>query len=311
MSVKIFYGSEPYIIDKKLKREISCSNLDIYYHDEFSDNLVQDLQTVSFFDEKRVVVLTTDELKSDERLLDTIKSVSNSTDFFIVARNIDKRSSIYKYAKRHGLLFEFQKLNEIQLKKFVFQLLSQNGTKITNRAYNLMLERIDYFNNPDVTLYTVEIYVKQLLFLSKVITEKEVSLVVPETSNEKVYQLTKAILYNHKDKAFALAVDFTLRGENIIGMLSMMLRVFRLAFKSTLYNDVSNKMLGALLGVPVFQFQDALSIPENILGYVLDIIQESINGIKSGRCDAETMFLLAIGKIIETLYPSNKVKAKA
>ena len=85
-------------------------------------------------------------------------------------------------------------------------------------------------------------------------------------------------------------------------MLSMLLRTFRLAFKASLYKN--QQELGVLLGVPVYQYKNALDIPVTSLNKIIDIINCAINSIKTGRCDAENIFILTIGNIFSVLYPS-------
>jgi DNA polymerase III delta subunit len=307
MSVKVLFGDEPFIIDKKvtdIKKSIVYPEMNLSCYNEFTEAVRSAVETLPIMDEKRVIILSLNELKNDDGLLKVIKTMPTSTDFIIVAKEIDKRTSLFKYLKGQNMTFEFCKLSEPLLKKFVLDIMSEKSTKITNTAYSQMINRINYFDDPDVSLYTVSTYVRQLMFLSTVITEDEILKVVPSSSNDKVYELSKAILSGKEARAFSLALDFIDRGENIIGMLSMMLRVFRLGFKASLYSEVNKTELGALLGVPVFQFQDALSIPEESLSSILDIIQDAVNGIKNGRCEATNMFLFAIGKIFSLLYPS-------
>lgn len=313
MSVKIIYGNEPYYIDKvilQLKEKIQYPEMNLSTFEDFSDAVISACDTFPVVDNKRLVILTLEQNKGEEGLLSLIKSVPDFTDLVIVTKYVDKRTNLYKYAKNENLLKECGKLTEGQLRVFIHTVLSEQSAKITDSAYSMLSKRMNYFDDPDINLYTVEIYVKQLCFLSKIITEEEITKVVPPTSNEKAYALTNSILAGQYDKSFSLALEFIERGENPIGLLSMMQRIFRLGFKASMYEEVDKSNLGKLLGVPVFQFQDALHIPFDQLNLILNIIQDSINGIKTGRCEAENLFLLTIGKILSMLYPAKLKSAR-
>lgn len=310
MPISVITGNEPYIIDKmvsKVKEQVKFPEMNLTIGEQLNEDMRDIIMSMPMVDEKRIVILSLDEIKgsdSDE-LLKIAKLVPDTTDFVIVSGNIDKRSAFYKFAKKE-MLKECNKLTETQLQRFVFDILKERNGKITSSAYSLLIKHINYLEDPAVSLYTVEIYVRQLMYLSTIITDYEVTKVVPESSSEKIYMLTKAILSENQEKAFAMALDFVDRGENIIGILSMMLRVFRLAYKASLYSDYGKAELGSLLGVPLYQFQDALVVPETALSFILDTIQDAINGIKTGRCDAHNMFLIAIGKVCSIVHPSNE-----
>lgn len=305
--VKILYGEEPYIIDKRIEEEVkkvSCPEMNLHYFDSVCEGIQELIETLPVMDDVRVVILSLDELKSDEKLIEIMRDVPETTDFIIEAKKVDRNSKIYKLAKTNNYLQECNKLTEMQLKKFVFDILTQKGAKITNNAYEKMVERMGYFQDANVSLYTVEIFVKQLSFLSLIITEEDIAKVIPQTSNEKIFELTKALISRNESECFSLALDFIDRGENVIAMLSAMLRYFRLGFKASLFKDYKKSELGALLGAPVYQYEGALSISEDVLNCILDTIQEAINGIKTGKCEADNMFLLAVGKINSILNHS-------
>lgn len=312
--IKILYGEEPYIIDKRIEeavKQISCPEMNLQFFDTVNDELKATVECVPLLDERRVVVLALDELKSDEKLMEILSMVPDTTDFIIETKKVEANTKIYKLAKKSNYLQECVKLTESQLKKFILGILNEKGVKITNSAYAVMVNRMGYLNDPNVSLYTVDIYVRQLSFLATIITEDEIAKVIPQTSNEKIFELTKVLIAGKESECFTLALDFIERGENVIAMLSAMLRFFRLGFKASLFKDYKKSELGALLGAPVYQYEGALSINEQALNNILDTIQQAINGIKTGKCGADNMFLLAIGKINSILHPSKVAGAAA
>lgn len=316
MPASVITGEEPYIIDKmvaKIKEQIRFPEMNLSSFEQLDEEVRGIIKSIPMVDEKRVVILSFDEIKgsdSDE-LLKTVKGIPVTTEFVVVARSIDKRSAFYKFVKKEEKLQECNKLTETQLRRFAFDILEEKGSKITNSAYSLLVKHMNYFEDPEVSLYTVEVFIRQLMYLSTIITDYEVQKVVPESSNEKIYMLTKAMLSGNQEKTFSLALDFIEREENVIGVLSMMLRVFRLAYKASLYDDYNKAELGSLLGVPLYQFQDALSVRKESLNLVLDTIQIGINAIKSGKCDADNMFIIVLGKIFSVLNPFDKKESQA
>lgn len=304
----VLCGNEPYIIDKKIeniKKEVLFPEVNLLSSEELNPNVIEAIKAFPLAEEKRVVILHL-QCKGEE-LISLIKESPATTLLVIVTKEIDKRSAFYKFAEKNGFIKECNKLTPTQLMKFTFEILNKNGCKITNAAYDLFLKRTNYFDDPEVNLYFIEHYLNQLIFTSKIITEKEILLVVPESSNEKVYMLTKSILSGCYEKAFTLVLNYINQEENIIGILSLLLRVFRLAFKAAIYDDKKAE-LGSLLGVPLYQFQDALSIPAENINSIIDIIQGAINGIKAGQCDANEMLIVSIGKVISVIEKQQKNK---
>ena len=298
---KILYGNEPYRIDKavaKCKKEIKEPGINVGFFDSLGKDVLALCRTYPFLEENRLVVVSVDSL-TDEVL--NFMDIPEFTNLFVLPSACDKRTGLFKKLSNAGLTEELNKLTENQLRTFIVKYLKNNGGLITERAYEHLVERSGYFENDNVNLYTIEIYLKQLMLLGTVITDENVNRIIHPSCNENVYALTKALLSNDGEYTIDLCKRLLERGEQPIALLSLLLRTFRLGYKASLFTTESLNEVSALIGVSAYQLKGTLCYPKEILNNALDIIQEGIANVKSGG--GKNSFLFTIAKLILILHP--------
>ena len=303
--IQLIFGEEPYLIsDKVNKAKSEVSGMGYARFEGFSNEVAEFASQYPFCDPKQVIVIEIQSLKNDDNILSFIQKYdSKVNDIYIVAEEVDKRTKLYKYMDSKNMIQECKKISEGMFKKFVLQTISNEGGNITTKAYDMFVDRCGYFENDDITLYTIKTYIYQLLFAGdeKVIDEKRVLSIVPETLDNKTFELTNLLLQRDECKLFILAKSLIEAKESPIGMLSLLLRSFRLAYKASLYSEMNEKQLTTLLGVPVFQFKGALKFSPAILEKALDVLQDGVNKIKSGAADACVIFYITLGNLLTLL----------
>lgn len=303
--IQLLFGVEPYLIsDKVSKAKSEVSGMGYARFEGFSNEVAEFASQYPFCDPKQVIVIEVQCLKNDDNILSFIQKVdSKVNDIYFVAEEVDKRTKLYKYLDSKKMIQECKKINEAMFKKFVFQTISNEGGSITIKAYGMFVDRCGYFENDDITLYTIKTYVYQLLFAGddKIVDENRVLSIVPETLDNKTFQLTNLILQRDKLKLFILAKALIEAKESPIGMLSLLLRSFRLAYKASLYNEMNEKQLTSLLGVPAYQYKGALRFSPAILEKALEVLQDGVNMIKSGAAAADVIFYITLGNLLNLL----------
>lgn len=304
--LKILFGVEPYCIDKAveaLEKGITSKELNVSYFDGLSSEIISASKTFPFLDNKRLIVVRLETL-TEEVLKYT--NVPAFTELVLLPEKVDKGTKVYKQLEKAGATQECVKLTEKQLQTFVIRYLKDNEGAITEKAYKHFVERTGYLENDSVSLYTVEVYLKQLLLLGNVITEEAIEKIVPLACNEKVFALSKALTDGNSDYAIWLCKQFLERGEQPIQLLSLLLRPFRLGYKASLYapNEVNEAC--AMIGVSAYQIKSMMCYPDEVLNKGMDIIQEGIANIKKGG--GKNMFFLAIARLILLLCPNRNIK---
>ena len=134
------------------------------------------------------------------------------------------------------------------------------------------------------------------------ITKEAVDTFVIESNTSKTFALTKELLKRNDKKLFMLAKHFIDDKENPIGMLSLLLRSFRLAYKASLYyGDKNDAEISKLLGVPAYQFKEAAEYAPEQISNVLDLIQSGVSEIKTGMASPEVVFINTLAKMLNCL----------
>ena len=151
------------------------------------------------------------------------------------------------------------------------------------------IKYIGYEIDETVSLYTVNIAVKQLCYSAKEITEDDVRALITPSVQVQIWELSNFLLdldgpalYSHVTKLFD-------EKENGIGMLSLLLRSFRLAYKASLLKGRSDYEISKILGVKPFQFKAAMKFTPQQISEILTILQQGVNSIKDGQPEKNTV----------------------
>ena len=297
--IKLFYGKEPYWLNFELNKiRGMVDDLSYCEYDMWDDSVKAIANSVNMFADRNVIVIRLEKLGANDSLMDYLQHECSMTDVYIFAESVDKNTKVYKaIAKNPDNVKECQKLSDKGLKAFVFRKLHAEGAVMTEDAYELFKKRVAYLEDEECNLFTVANYAKQLAFLSDKIEVEDVKDVVPETLTEKSFALTELLLCKQGDKLFKVAKGLLNEGENPISMLSLLLRSFRLAYKASLYPELSGKERKAKLGLTYGRFPDIKGSPENI-AQAMDMLQGAVSKIKSGY-PAERVFLTTLARVYQ------------
>lgn len=150
------------------------------------------------------------------------------------------------------------------------------GCRISASAYNELVSRIHY-DLDDVSLYHVKAALEKLCSTADDITPELVARLVAANEKEDVFSLIELIDRKETEELFRQA-DIMLRGggQNVIGTLSLLLRSYRILYKLSVCGCTLKEV-----GVHYRTYVPRLSGRQADAG--VDVIQDVINGIKSGR----------------------------
>lgn len=303
--IQLLFGTEPYLIDNKVSNaKKSVSEFGFAEFEEYSEEVEEYASQYPICDPKHIIVLYVHSLKNDNKMLKFLKTTDlDMNDIYIISNEVDKRTALYKYLEKNNMVYECNKVSDDDFRKFILLVIKNEGGQITEAAYNLFKDRCGYYLSDDITLYTIKIYLQQLMFANKEkkIYEETVLSIVPETLDHKVYALTNLLLQKNGDKLFSMLQGLIEDKENPIGMLSSLLRCFRLTYKAALFDELNEQKLGSILGAPAYQFKAALKYSPKIIEQALDLLQDSVNKIKGGAADPEVIMHVTLGKLLSLL----------
>lgn len=235
-----FYGDEPYLIDRSIKRLLDRTvapdsrdfNLNVYYGKECKgEEIAAAAQTLPMFAERRVVLVKrSGELAAGalEVLAEYVADPSPSTCLIFEGEKIDQRRKFFVEIKKNGQLVEFKRLYENQLGPFIRGEAAALGKKVEPAAQEMLVYLVG--NNLQELAAQVE-KVATYIGAREVIKSADIKEIVSDTKVDSIFELTDAL--GGKELARALrSLNTILRdGEAPLMVLAMLARHFRQLWK--------------------------------------------------------------------------------
>lgn len=324
--IYLIYGSERYLMDRcldqlKTKYQINLDLMNLSIYDLENDSMkavYDDLLIPPFFSEYKMVLvnnplfLTTKKTKKnnveDVAYLEKWLEQDNKNTilvFFYHKNNIekadkifDKRKTVYKKLMKQAKVYPFEKLNYYKLADYTRQEVRKKQAVIDDDALDLLIARtnenlLDVYNEIEkLTLYT-----KQIRY-------RDVDCLVPKPLNEKVFDLSNALLAHNQIKTFEIYHDLMILKEEPIKLLVIIADNLRLIYQIRFldrkgYND---REIGQLLKVNPFRLKYLRKGAENLtledILALLDKLSQLDIDIKRGRIDKKLgleLFLMGLG----------------
>lgn len=295
--VQILCGTESFCIDKKIEKakkqvtELQEINISEYGDDYSLSEVIGAVSASPILSEKRLVLLKLQEFKRADDLKKIADASPESTLFVLAVPAVDKRTSFYKAYKE--CVVPCEKLSAEDAVKFVAQKSAENGIRATKDGALELIRRVAYLDVEGVNLYAVDTAIKQLAMLKKDITEEAVKSLLPESRTGKAYDLAKLLCGKNYGELLSQAHYLLDNGETEIGLLSLIARVFRLAWRDKVHGKGKS-------GAPFHQYEMATVYSEDILGKVQELLNEAIGKLKTGQ-SKRLVFDLALLRAVRAL----------
>lgn len=294
--VKLICGEETYLLDKTVEADIADIEMPemnvTRYDDEYDCKAVERICfTEPFFADRRVVILRLPELKADDELKKLVTKITDAEDvaFIIAADKADKRSALYKAFKKS--VVECSKPDANKVYDLVRRVVEKEGCRAEREAVEEMVKRLNYYEDSAINLYSVIGCARQLS-QSGDVTLSLVRAMLPESTAGKAWNLLRLICEKRMTEAFSLLNYLLDSGESAIGVLSLILRGFRLAWKDA-------------AGIPVesnlrYQYAPAAAFSAKKLVLAQEALETAVERLKSGA-EAGAMSRLALVKVSDVL----------
>lgn len=248
-SVYLIYGSETYLIDKgweALKNAVVTSFAELNYTQLEGEKLdaselLAACETFPFGSDRRLVaVRDLGVLKSKgdgeesaapgkdaQPFIDVVGNINDTTCLVLISYGaIDKRKKLVNELKKHGAVYEFDRIDRDELAQWIRKGLGKSGKSIGPRELDHFINSIGYLDkNGSKTMYDVENEIKKLVGFagnSSEILMKHIEAVVPRNIENDIFKLINACSEKNVDRSLGLYADMLLEGENSFGILSLL-----------------------------------------------------------------------------------------
>lgn len=311
--IYVFYGQDDFLVQDKINsliEKIDIDSFNIVKYDLLeteSDDVIKDLQTVAFFDEKKVIVvrnLNTLTKGSDKDVNKWVSYIEKpNPDVILIVELeelLDQSHPIGEALFNHAYTEKVKSLVKDEYPEYLRNMVKKYQYSITDEAIKELLER----TNNDFGLISQEIE-KLLLYTydSKEITEKAVSLLVSRNLEENIYELTKALSEKNHSKMIDIFYDLMARNEEPLRVLNQITSKIRelmhtkLLLQKSYTQDEIAKHFNISSGKAYYLVKQAQSFSFNILEDYLTKLSELEFSIKSGQVDKRVgleLFLLSV-----------------
>ena len=307
----IFYGKEYYLIENAIK-EIKSTlndgmidfNLDVIDGKETTlDQLIGSIETLPFMDDKKVVILKDFELlkgkkknftdEDEKYFTDYVDNIPSTTTLVLVVYgDIDKRKSLVKKVSKNGVVFNCDKLSDMDLFKWVKKKFETNKVIIDNAQVMYFIDQEGYRDkNSEKTLSDLENEINKISsFVGK--ENKVTNDIIDQLSQKKVendiFKLIDYVGQKNSSDAMKILSDMLYEGESVFGIFSMIARQFKVIMqvRQLQLQGHSSKSIADRLKLHPFVVGKALKQTKNfsdeIIIDILNSILESDFKIKNG-----------------------------
>ncbi len=231
-----FYGDEPYLLDRAVKRLLDRAvppdfrdfNLNIFYGKECrGEEIATAAQTLPMFAERRVVLVKRGGELSPaalELLTDYAADPSPSTTLIFEGEKIDQRRKFFLEIKKNGHLIEFKRPYENQLAPFVREEAVAHGKKVEAAAIEMLVYLVG--NNLQELAAEIE-KVSVYVGTRDIIGIADIREIVSDTKVDSIFELTDALGGRELARALRNLNTILRDGEAPLMVLAMLSRHFR------------------------------------------------------------------------------------
>jgi len=300
------YGSDTYrsrqklkeIIEEYKRRHQSGLNFIRINFDEkdlpadkagFSD-LKQAVETVSMFDEKKLIILE-DVFQQSENFQEDLReylSKRNLDDNFIIfwAEKINPQNKLFRFLKKKAKVQEFNLLQPSKLKEWIKKYIKEQGGDIESQAIEKL---VDYVGSD---LWRMSNELNKLIAFDKKIKAKNIEKLIKPKIDINIFNIIDALGQKNKKRALKLVYDYLKKGESDGYLLNRFIYQFRNLIKvksgggRDLHPFVFKKTVQQTKN---FSFEELKKIYRKLLEMDLDI--------KTGRKDARTALEMFIANL--------------
>lgn len=292
------------------ERDMNFSSFDL--EDVSLDDAINEAISSPFFGEKRLVFINHPYFLTGEKsrsfveqnmdlLTEYVKNPTPSTIMVIFATydKLDSRKKVVKQLKKSAEIVDVSKMDSGHLVKTVNEDLKNDGYAINRDALDLLINKTQ--GNYSQIVNQLE-KLKLYALKSKVIDEKAVNQLVPQSLDDNVFELMNQILARNIYQAEELYQQFLLQKIDPILLVAILMSQLRTLIQTKILSErgLSESTISKNLKLHPYRVKMSLKQARNLEIQQLILMFHSIVDldyqIKSGQGDKELLFDLFIAK---------------
>ena len=300
----LFEGAEEYIKQQALKtlcarllpeglEQMNLTEL----ADPGPDELIAAAETLPFMAERRVVVVRDCSLLTAGRKAEDADRAAAFTDYagripptacvvFYVKGRADGRKKLYAFLKKQNAIVDFSPMSDAECAAWAVRAMRRMGKRLDGET----AARLVFTVGRDAALLRQEMD-KLCAFLGEreEVTAEDIDLICTRSAECTVFQMVDAQVAGDNAAAFRLLEDMLRSGEDRMGVLSMLLRQYRILYhmRCLLDERAPQAAQAQLLGIPPFAVartqQQARRFERTRLRKAYDFLMDYEYRIKQGR----------------------------
>jgi len=233
--IYLLYGEEDYLrraYKKALKEAIVGPEDSMNYNYfegksvDFSE-VIGISETLPFFAEKRLVVIEDSGCfkSANEKMVEYISKLPETTYMIFVERDVDKRSKMYKQVKSIGYTCEMLPQNTAELTNWIMKMMAKDKKKISKDTIAFLLLAIG--NEMENITKEVEKLLCYTIDKDTITNEDIEAICVPEISG-KIFEMIDAMSNKNRDRLLKLYYELIESKEPPMRILFMVVRQFNI-----------------------------------------------------------------------------------
>ncbi len=307
--VKIIYGNEPYLIKYAqltfMSYDTSENAANTKKYTSFEE-AYEFVSSYSFFGDVRVAIVTVPQLKDlDTKLFkeyimadpaQTDAEFLNADQCILIKLDesrINQKTKLYKEISPYCCIQKYDKLNDRQLKEILDNFLKKYGLKMEPSVKKFFLERLNYTENEEVSLFTLRNELEMLGSLSKTITVPLIADNVPNYAQANSFFLITKIRNKNMDGLIQELEKLEReKGFSAIKTLALLSREYNIAYKLCLGFQSSE------IGASSTALNNVSSV---VLLNGMVIINSCVHNIKQGIMDEKQALRYACCQLVDDM----------
>ncbi|MFA5560438.1 MAG: DNA polymerase III subunit delta [Acholeplasmataceae bacterium] len=235
--VYLYYGPNLYLLNSHAMQKVETFGvddiniLDYDLADTPLEDVIEDLQTVSFFAEKKVIIVRSLELvaKAPEDLRvvwsQSLRKPNDDIYLVMIVSSLDLLDQeLKKEVEKYAFIEKVEDMDDAKFIPYLRDLFNKDGYEVNDDALNILKER----TKTDFQLMHQEIEkLKIYAYQSKQLTKKDILTLVSRNLEENMYELMSALLEKNTARLLEIYHDLLTRSEDPLRILNHLVNRIR------------------------------------------------------------------------------------
>lgn len=308
----LLYGEEAYLkvqYKNKLRAAIlpedDTMNLSVYTGKGIDvKQVIDQAETMPFFADHRLILIEDSGFfkNATPELAEYLPQMPQETILVFVESEVDKRGKLYKKVKDCGRVVEMKRQDERTLTAWVLGMVKRDGKRITQDAMSLFLQKTgDDMENIAHELEKLLSYTLD----ADAITPADVEAVCTETTENRIFDMIRAVAEKQQRQALDLYYDLLSLKEPPMRILFLIARQFNqmLQLKDLREQGMDHNTVASKAGLAPFIVKKTLSqaahFSKEALRQAVEDCVEAEEAVKTGRLNDRLAVELLIVKFSE------------